>query len=185
MARVLNGLGISKNSRRAKKILPVILFSLLFILLFLGESICGFFVRFESGFNLLIYRVAVWDFLATLYALLEGVICILAVRLYIRLKRRDIINSAMYGKNPKTSKPSYNIGLMIAIFILVFCLFDYSAIHTALSNRLTAPGILNMARFYRIAMGWFWTAFEAVVAIILIKMLALQRHVEMEQHAGY
>ena len=173
------------SQKRLKTIIPSILFFLLFILLFLGEYICGFIVRFDRGYNLLTYRVVVWDFLATLYALLEGIICILAARIYLLLKKGTKLPDTMNLDNPAIPKLTYRIGMMIAVFIMVFYLFEYSAITTALHNRFAGSGILSMARFYRIIMGWFWTAFEAVLAVILIKILLLQKPMEIRHHAGY
>jgi hypothetical protein len=163
------------SQKRLKTIILVILFFILFILLFLGEYIYGFIVRFDRGYNLLTYRVVVWDFLATLYALLEGIICILAARVYLQLKEGTILPDTMNLDNPTIPKLTYRIGIMIAVLTVVFCLFEYSAINTAIHNRFASSGILSMARFYRIIMGWLWTTFEAVLAVILIKILLLQK----------
>lgn len=152
---------------------PAILFSLLFILLFAGEYLCGLVIDLNRGFRLLMYRVVVWDFMATLYALLEGVICILAARFYLKLKERAATNTVHapgrgFGANAV-------IWGVVAGFLALFCFFEYMAVNTALDHHLSSQGILNMARFYRIVTGWFWTTFEGAVAVILIKIYLLMR----------
>ena len=184
MVKLLNQFKISQQ-KEFRSIVPAILFLLLFILLFFGEYIIGFVVRYDRGYNLLTYRVVVWDFLATLYALLEGVICVLAAGVYMRLKRGMIVDNPVNRDKSDRGKPSYSIGIMIVVFVLVFCFFEFSAITTALNNQFSSSGILHMARFYRIVMGWLWTAFEAIVAIILTKILLLQNRSEIKPYARY
>ncbi|MBN1849362.1 MAG: hypothetical protein JW932_12330 [Deltaproteobacteria bacterium] len=161
----------TSTPKKTRTIIPVIFFLLLFILLFFGEDISGLIVRYDRGYNLLTYRVIVWDLLATLYALLEGIICLLAARVYQQLKGGLSNNTMNSQDNPEISRPIYHIGMMTAAFTIVFCLFEYSAITVAVNNRLSSSGILSMARFYRIIMGWLWTAFEVILAVILIRIL--------------
>lgn len=163
--------------------IPVVLLTLLFILLFAGEWLCGLLLPLDRGYHRLIYRVVVWDFVATLYALLEGVIFILACRLYHILKQRAWHGNAMGG---------YGIGrlsataavVMTLLFLVGFSYFEYHAVRTALFFRLDSEGILNMAFFYRLAAGWCWTFFEAALAAVLIKIFLLMNLKKERYHAG-
>jgi len=175
----------TSTKKRSQISIPVILFLLLFSLLFLGEYLGGFIIRYDRGYNLLTYRVVTWDFLATLYALLEGIICILAAQVYLQLKRITMLHSSTSPDSPAITRLIYRIGIMISVFTIVFCFFEYSAISVAVDNRLSSSGILSMARFYRIIMGWLWTAFEAILAVILIKILLIQKSAEVRHHEGY
>ena len=160
------------------------LFSLLFLLLFTGERLCGWLLPLDRGFHRLIYRVVVWDFVATLYALLEGVILVLACRLYQMLKLRAMGKGGPMGGYGIGRAASVAIGLLTILLLAGFGFFEYGAVQTALVHRLKSQGILNMAFFYRLAAGWCWTFFEAALAVILIQIFLLLKQGEETSHAG-
>lgn len=162
---------------------PAALFTLLFLLLFSGEWLCGLLLPLDEGYHRLIYRVVVWDFVATVYALLEGIIFILACRLYRMLKQRAFNEPAITGYSIGRLSIAAIVGLTF-LFITGFSYFECHAVHTALVFRLDSEGILNMAFFYRLAAGWCWTIFEAALAAVLIKIYLLMKQGKENFHAG-
>lgn len=112
-----------------------------------------------------LYNRYLWNFICTLWVLIEGAIAIYGFRIYRLLK-------APPTGYPAPGKTVYNPGLWIlCILFLAGFTFYHGYLYLLISRAaLSGQAIINIFRFYIKACGFFWILIEWAVALIAMKI---------------
>jgi hypothetical protein len=113
-----------------------------------------------------LYDGYLWNFICTLWVLIEGAIAVYVFRVYRRLKCPE-------ARGPVSGRRFTGLAILIlwALFLAGFgCYHGFLGLYL-LSGRssLSASAIVNILRFYIKICGLFWILIEWVVAVIAIK----------------
>ncbi len=110
-----------------------------------------------------LYRWGLWNFLCTLWVVLEGCIMVYVVRVY-RLLTAATVRRGGWGPAVIT------VGLF-----LLFALYETGLGETVIRRGMNEVGIYNASTFYVRICGLLWVAFEWVVAVYGWKTYVLLR----------
>ena len=159
-----------EGKQRAFLIFCIAVFALLLWLMFGGEVFFAKFVDLEQGFNLSVYRWALWNFFCTLWVLLEGIIMVYVLRIYKTLKQPYKNKGLKTGKNSLLGANfNYGIPLLIVSLFTLYFFYEYNFVSMVNKNVLDAKSIYRISLFYIRVCGFFWILFEWIVAFIGIK----------------
>lgn len=112
-----------------------------------------------------LYNRYLWNFICTLWVLIEGAISIYVFRIYRLLK-------APAAAGPRF--PGWGMGLLCIFFLAVFALY-HGYLYLLISRSALSSGdaIVNTFRFYIKMCGLFWIFIEWAVALIAVKIYLL------------
>ncbi len=167
--------GIAFVEGKKKKFLGItILCSLIFIMLFLtsfwGESFFSGYLDFSRKINLYFYRYALWNLFCTLWVVLEGSIMFYSLHAYIILEksmRPGRIPSKPFGTmNPLTR---YGVPLLVVSVAAFYLFYEYRIFLIMDRFGLEKSNLKNIYLFYIKICGMFWFLIEGVVAVIGLK----------------
>lgn len=175
-----------KGAEKREK--PFLVFFAIFIgslslLIFGGENFFGRYMDLERRLNLTAYRWALWNFLCTLWVVLEGIIMVYVLRIYKTLKRCH--TKSELGSDQRITAVSrfpWGIPFLILIFFAFYVFYEYNLLSIMAETGLNGRGIYRMSVFYVRVCGLFWILFEWVVACLGIKTyFILKRKAEASQ----
>lgn len=148
----------------------VIIFALLICLMFCGEIFFGKFLDLHQGYNLTVYRWALWNFFCTLWVILEGTIMVYVLRIYKTLKHPLKKKDLKEGKsNMIRIKFSYGIPLLAFPLFALYAFYEYNVLSVISKYGLDVKTLYRMSVFYIRVCGIFWILFEWIIAFIGIK----------------
>jgi hypothetical protein len=167
--------GIAFVEGKEKKFLGLtILFSLIFILLFLtsfwGESFFSGYLDFSRKNHLFFYRYALWNLFCTLWVVLEGSIMFYSLHAYIILEksmRPGRMPSELFGTiNPWTR---YGVPLLVVSAAAFYLFYEYRIFSIMDRFGLEKSNLKNIYLFYIKICGLSWFLIEGAVALIGLK----------------
>ena len=142
------------------------LFALFIIIFALGREWLVFQNNLELGSRQqYIYSTFTWNFLCTLWVVLEAIIALYAWQICVILKR-----------NP-AKPPNFRIALIVLTLtpFVLFLAYHYMAWSVITSTEIGAQQIANLGRFYIRLCGVFWISIEWFIAIMGFGMIRLLR----------
>lgn len=147
----------------------IIVWSSLFLLLVLwmmtGEELFKQFI--SGGDHVRLYRWTLWNFLCTLWVILEGGIMIQVLRIHGRLMSKG---GKREGRIPVVT-------MWTLFFVSIF--YHWALWEAALGGGMDLGSLRRCAVFYIRICGLLWIVFEWIVAVVGIKTyLLLKRKVE-------
>ena len=170
--------GTEKGVRHSFIFLAVAL-GLLSLLVFGGECFFGRFAGSEKSLRLNAFRWALWNFLCTLWVVLEGVIMVYVLRIYRTLKPHLEKREREQEANTGASKDSpYGILFLVISFFAFYAFYEYNLLSILHKTGLDRLGIYRMSVFYVRICGLFWILFEWIVAFVGVKIFHMLKREE-------
>ena len=137
------------------------------LLIFGGESFLGRYMDLEGHLNLSAYRWALWNFLCTLWVVLEGIITVYVLRIYKTLKRHHTKRELGSDRRiTAVSRFPWGIPSLILVFFAFYVFYEYNLLSIMAETGLNGRDIYRMSVFYVRICGLFWILFEWVVACL-------------------
>jgi hypothetical protein len=162
------GLSRLQGSRQSKAMTMIgaTLFALVIIVYALGREWLFWRNNIDLGSReLSINRTFTWNFLCTLWVVLEAVIAFYAWRIYSILKREP------------ARPPNHRITLIVLIVapFALYLIYHYMAWSVITSTEIGAQQIVNLGRLYIRLCGVLWISIEWFIAITGLRLLWLLR----------
>lgn len=170
--------GAEKGLRRHFLFLAVAL-GLLSPLVLGGEYIFGGLSGPERSLPLNAFPWGLWDFLCTLWVVLEGVIMVYVWRIYRTLKPHLEEREPGQEANTGASKDSpYGIPFLVISFFAFYAFYEYNLLFTVHNRGLDGMDVYRMSVFYVRICGLFWILFEWIVALVGVRIFHMLKRRE-------
>ncbi|ABW68333.1 hypothetical protein [Desulfosudis oleivorans] len=163
MVWVRGGLAYLETGRSRQRIYILCCLALFVTIVSLYAGKSFFLDRLRIGpdtVTAVLYNRYLWNFICTLWVLIEGAIAVYVFRIYRLLKNPT---------SPGPRFPGWGMALLCVLFLAGFGLY-HGYLHFLVDrSALSGQAIVNILRFYIKTCGVFWILIEWIVALIGVK----------------
>ncbi len=160
--------------------IPRVLFAILLgVLLLWAAGVDEYVIRsagVPEGPLTSLYRWGVWNFLCTLWVVLEG-----AIMIYVATVYRTLTGRARMQTEPDSRVSTFPFALIAALtvpFFLFFAIYQWGFLNSVLTYGMGSQQIYRVSVFYVRLCGLFWILFEWIVALYGIRTYSLLKKLE-------